>query len=70
MASPQAKTTNQSTPTRPEAGSELACLEALEKKVLWLSAWMIHNANHLRAEPRRAEGRRAPGVVAPRSRRS
>jgi pyruvate dehydrogenase E1 component len=23
-------------------------LEALEKKVLWLSSWMIHNANHLR----------------------
>lgn len=27
---------------------KLACLEALEKKVLWLSTWMIHNANHLR----------------------
>ncbi|HVH73705.1 MAG TPA: transketolase [Stellaceae bacterium] len=27
---------------------ELACLEALDKKVLWLSTWMIHNANHLR----------------------
>ncbi|TPM26951.1 transketolase [Mesorhizobium sp. B2-3-5] len=26
----------------------LACLEDLEKKVLWLSTWMIHNANHLR----------------------
>jgi len=26
----------------------LACLEALERKVLWLSSWMIHNANHLR----------------------
>lgn len=23
-------------------------LEALEKRLLWLSAWMIHNANHLR----------------------
>ncbi len=23
-------------------------LEALEKKVLWLACWMIHNANHLR----------------------
>jgi pyruvate dehydrogenase E1 component len=29
----------------------LACLRALERKVLWLSTWMIHNANHLR--PRR-----------------
>src|SRR5579864_5005122 len=30
------------------ADDKLACLEALEKKVLWLSTWMIHNANHLR----------------------
>ncbi|HKI21017.1 MAG TPA: hypothetical protein VKA15_24200, partial [Isosphaeraceae bacterium] len=29
----------------------LACLRALERKVLWLSTWMIHSANHLR--PRR-----------------
>src|SRR5713101_4177308 len=26
----------------------LAFLQALERKVLWLSTWMIHNANHLR----------------------
>jgi pyruvate dehydrogenase E1 component len=26
----------------------LACLVALERKALWLSTWMIHNANHLR----------------------
>jgi pyruvate dehydrogenase E1 component len=33
-----------------EAGSQdkIACLKALESKVLWLSTWMIHNANHLR----------------------
>src|SRR5579859_4296815 len=32
-----------------EAQTEkLALLQALEKKVLWLSTWMIHNANHLR----------------------
>jgi pyruvate dehydrogenase E1 component len=30
------------------AVDKLACLEALEKRVLWLSTWMIHNANHLR----------------------
>ncbi len=30
------------------SANKLACLEALEKKVLWLSTWMIHNANHLR----------------------
>lgn len=28
--------------------SQLKALAALEKKVLWLSTWMIHNANHLR----------------------
>ena len=27
---------------------KLALLRALEKKVLWLSTWMIHNANHVR----------------------
>jgi len=27
---------------------KLGILRALEKKVLWLSSWMIHNANHLR----------------------
>ena len=33
-----------------EAGSaeRLELLRALEKKVLWLSTWMIHNANHIR----------------------
>jgi pyruvate dehydrogenase E1 component len=30
------------------AGDRLALLRALERKVLWLSSWMIHNANHLR----------------------
>ena len=28
---------------------ELAILKAVEQKILWLSTWMIHNANHLRA---------------------
>ena len=27
---------------------KITCLTALERKVLWLSTWMIHNANHLR----------------------
>jgi pyruvate dehydrogenase E1 component len=31
------------------AAERLKTLRALERKVLWLSAWMIHNANHLRA---------------------
>jgi pyruvate dehydrogenase E1 component len=30
------------------AADKLATLHELEKKVLWLSTWMIHNANHLR----------------------
>ena len=33
---------------RPSDIDELAILQALERKVLWLSSWMIHNANHLR----------------------
>ena len=28
--------------------SKLEMLKELERKVLWLSAWTIHNANHLR----------------------
>lgn len=28
--------------------SKMAALRALERKVLWLSTWMIHNANHVR----------------------
>jgi pyruvate dehydrogenase E1 component len=36
-------------PAIEKAGPDkLAFLAALEKKVLWLSTWMIHNANHLR----------------------
>jgi pyruvate dehydrogenase E1 component len=31
-----------------EPAEKLACLTELERKVLWLSTWMIHNANHLR----------------------
>ena len=30
------------------ADTRSQCLAALEKKTLWLSTWMIHNANHLR----------------------
>ena len=32
----------------PELARRLELLEALRRKVLWLSSWMIHNANHLR----------------------
>ena len=32
----------------PAGTNRLACLRALERKLLWLSAWMIHHANHIR----------------------
>ena len=35
-------------PSNVVSPDDLACLRELERKVLWLSAWMIHNANHLR----------------------
>ena len=28
--------------------TDLKILAELEKKILWLSSWTIHNANHLR----------------------
>ena len=28
--------------------TDLACLDALQKKVLWLASWTIHHANHVR----------------------
>src|SRR3546814_8585895 len=28
--------------------ARLRCLEALERKVLWLASWTIHHANHIR----------------------
>jgi pyruvate dehydrogenase E1 component len=31
-----------------QAADDLALLAALERKVLWLASWTIHNANHLR----------------------
>ena len=33
------------------AADDLAALAQLERKVAWLSAWTIHNANYLRANP-------------------
>src|SRR5690349_24967240 len=32
----------------PPAANDLALLAALERKVLWLASWTIHNANYLR----------------------
>ena len=45
---------SESSAIQPDAGrtgpaaERLACLRELERKVLWLSSWTIHNANHLR----------------------
>jgi pyruvate dehydrogenase E1 component len=36
------------TPAKTIPPSELAILAELERKVLWLASWTIHNANHLR----------------------
>ena len=37
-------------PIFPTTGIDrLAALKALEQKVLWLSVWIIHHANHLRS---------------------
>ena len=57
------------TPARSDADT-LPVLRALERKVLWLASWTIHNANHLRENARRPESRRPSGIVAPRSPRS
>ncbi len=34
--------------TRHRLGQELAALRQIERKLLWLSSWMIHQANHIR----------------------
>ena len=49
-------------PTRSRAAT-LDILRQLERKVLWLSTYMIHHANHERESTRRAQGRRPPGLV-------
>src|SRR3984885_13499479 len=43
----KAETTAPVSAANTDAG-RLALLRALEQKALWLSTWMIHNANHLR----------------------
>ena len=34
--------------TPPDDARRTALLNAIERKLLWISAWMIHNANHIR----------------------
>src|ERR1041385_4275990 len=45
-----AKTLTGTDTTELLAPDRLRCLRAIERKVLWLAVWMIHNANHLRAK--------------------
>src|SRR6267154_262044 len=45
MAKPPTRSPKSSAPPAADA---LALLRALERKVLWLAAWTIHHANHLR----------------------
>ncbi len=45
MADPSAAGQDRDRATDP---ARLACLRALERKILWLSSWIIHNANHIR----------------------
>lgn len=35
-------------PSKARTRPELPALQALEQKILWLSSWMIHHANHIR----------------------
>jgi pyruvate dehydrogenase E1 component len=39
---------NAAVPAVAEATRKFALLRQIERKLLWLSAWMIHNANHIR----------------------
>ena len=44
-------TATQMTIARNEAAGDadtVECLRELEKKILWLASWTIHNANHIR----------------------
>src|SRR6266436_2768491 len=51
MAAPSSRAAPSPATTVPPPLTEpdrLTLLKALERKVLWLSSWTIHNANHLR----------------------
>ena len=38
-------------------------LKTIEQRLLWLSHWMIHNANHIRPKSRRHHHWRPSGLV-------
>ena len=50
-------------PPRFAGPDRLTMLRALERRILWLSTWMIHHANHVRPNHRRTEGGRPPGEL-------
>ena len=35
-------------PNKTSESIDIDTLESLEQKILWLSSWLIHNANHIR----------------------
>ena len=43
--------------------SDLSQLDILHRRLLWLSSWSVHNANHLRQKVDGTEGRRTPGLL-------
>jgi pyruvate dehydrogenase E1 component len=50
-AAPADARTPSAAPAAPADARTLAVLRAIERKVLWLASWTIHNANHLRPNP-------------------
>ena len=42
---------------------DIAMLKELEQKILWLSSWTIHNANHIRESRDGAEGGWPSGLL-------
>jgi pyruvate dehydrogenase E1 component len=48
MPRPRSETSESAASERNNAANDLALLADLEKKVLWLASWTIHNANHIR----------------------
>ena len=48
MAPPKSTANRKAQTSRVPGHNEIGTLEEIERKVLWLSSWLIHNANHLR----------------------
>jgi pyruvate dehydrogenase E1 component len=48
MSTPRSRTTSSKRAAGLPAGFDIEALSVLDKRLLWLAAWTIHNANHLR----------------------